>query len=80
LIGLISILGQNEHSRRKWVFRSILKFHGEKNENVGSVILKNAHSNCIMYSPDIQKDIANACSRKTVNVILEEIGDDIFLY
>jgi len=29
-------------------------------------------------SPDIQEDIANACSRETVTAILEEIGDGYF--
>ena len=62
----------------KEVFQSIIKFHGEKNENVGSVILKNAPGNCIMYFLDIQKDVANACSRETINAILEEIRDGYF--
>ena len=68
----------SEHLKRKGIFRSILKFNGEKNESVRSVILKNAPDNYIMYSPNIQKDIANACPRETVDVILEEIGDGYF--
>jgi len=64
--------------KRKGIFRSILKFHGKKNESVGSVILKNDAGNCIMYSPNIQKDIVNACSRETIDAIIEEIGDGYF--
>ena len=31
-----------------------------------------------MISPPILKDIANACNKQTINVILKELGDDYF--
>jgi len=45
---------------------------------VGNVILKNASGDHIMTSPDIQKEIANACSKETVKAILEELDNEYF--
>jgi len=36
---------ESEFSRRKGLFRTFLKFHAEKNDNVRNVILKNAPDN-----------------------------------
>ena len=69
---------ENELSRRKGVFKTFLQFHGEKNDNVGKVIVKNAPGNHIMTSPDIQKEITNACSKETLKSILEELDNGYF--
>ncbi|XP_057540814.1 uncharacterized protein LOC130818673 [Amaranthus tricolor] len=69
---------ESETSSRKGNFLTFLEFLAKKNESVGSVVLKNAPGNNQMTSPLIQKDIANAYYKETINAILEELGDDYF--
>ncbi|XP_059658447.1 uncharacterized protein LOC132304740 [Cornus florida] len=56
----------------------LLKFLANHNEDVKSVALKNAPQNLKLTSPDIQKDIVNAVAIETINVIISDIGDELF--
>ena len=80
LFSVLPFRGHDESgfSRRKEFFRTFLKFHEENNDNVGNVILNNAPGNHMMTFPDIQKEIANSCSKETMKAILEELGDGYF--
>uniref|UniRef100_A0A2C9U323 DUF4371 domain-containing protein n=1 Tax=Manihot esculenta TaxID=3983 RepID=A0A2C9U323_MANES len=41
-------------------------------------MLKNAFENLKLIAPYIQKDIINACTVETINVIIRYLGDDLF--
>ncbi|XP_021768492.1 zinc finger MYM-type protein 1-like [Chenopodium quinoa] len=59
-------------------FLELLKWLGEKVEEVRQHTLENAPKNCQMISPSIQKDIINCCAKETTRCIIEEVGDDYF--
>jgi len=55
---------ESESSRRKGLLINFLKFHVEKDDNLGKVILKNALGIHIMTSPDIQKELQILVQKK----------------
>ncbi|XP_021725924.1 zinc finger MYM-type protein 1-like [Chenopodium quinoa] len=59
-------------------FLELLKWLGEKVEEVRQHTLEKAPKNCQMISPSIQKDIINCCAKETTRCIIEEVGDDYF--
>ncbi|XP_022859237.1 uncharacterized protein LOC111380007 [Olea europaea var. sylvestris] len=55
-----------------------LQFLAAHNEVINTVTLGNAPHNCKLTSPDVQKDIVNACAIETINVIIKDVGDSLF--
>ena len=82
LRGGLAFRGHDESidSSYKGNFLELLELLGLNNEKIGRVVLKNAPKNHKMTSPDIQKEIVNACAVETVNKIVKEIGDSVLVY
>jgi hypothetical protein len=60
-----------ENSSNRGNFLELLHFYAERNENVGSVIWRNALANQQMIAPSIQKDIVRAAAKETIYASLE---------
>ena len=69
---------ESSTSLRKGKFLSLLHWYSLRNEEVGSVVLKNAPGNNQMTAPSIQKDMINACAVETTLAILGDLGDGLF--
>lgn len=55
-----------------------LEFLATHNEDIKAVTFGNAPQNCKLTSPDVQKDIVNACVVETINVIIKDLSDSLF--
>ena len=66
-----------ENSSNRGNFLELLHFYAERNENVGSVIWRNALANQQMIAPSIQKDIVCAAAKK-IDAIIRNLSDDLF--
>ncbi|XP_021745267.1 zinc finger MYM-type protein 1-like [Chenopodium quinoa] len=79
-INSLAFRGHDEsgESYNRGNFLELLKWLGEKVEEVRQHTLENAPKNCQMISPSIQKDIINCCAKETTRCIIEEVGDDYF--
>ncbi|XP_024969608.1 zinc finger MYM-type protein 1-like [Cynara cardunculus var. scolymus] len=62
----------------KVMFLETLALIGDRNEDVGKVILKRFPTNDQMLSPSIQKDIAACFANQILKSMRKEIGDDVF--
>ncbi|XP_050211757.1 uncharacterized protein LOC126661918 [Mercurialis annua] len=51
---------------------------GERNDEVGRVVLHNAPRNQKMIAPSIQKDIVHAAAKETTKAIIDDLEDDYF--
>ncbi|CAN6693287.1 unnamed protein product [Malus baccata var. baccata] len=69
---------ESEHSINHGNFLELLQFLADHNEDVKAVTLKNAPENHKLTSPDIQKDIVNACAIETIKTIIKDIGTSLF--
>ncbi|XP_070660515.1 uncharacterized protein [Malus domestica] len=69
---------ESEHSSNHGNFLELLQFLADHNEDVKAVTLKNAPENHKLTSPDIQKDIVNACATETIKTIIKDIGTSLF--
>ena len=69
---------ESESSNRRGQFIETLKLMAKRNEEIRKVVLENAPKNNKLTSPDIQKDLAEACASLTLKKILGDIGDDFF--
>ncbi|KAM1571243.1 hypothetical protein ACFX10_036159 [Malus domestica] len=69
---------ESEHSSNHGNFLELLQFIADHNEDVKAVTLKNAPENHKLTSPDIQKDIVNACATETIKAIIEDVGTSLF--
>ncbi|XP_050111776.1 uncharacterized protein LOC126590342 [Malus sylvestris] len=69
---------ESEHSSNHGNFLELLQFLVDHNEDVKAVTLKNAPENHKLTSPDIQKDIVNACATETIKAIIKDIGTSLF--
>ncbi|CAN6557975.1 unnamed protein product [Malus baccata var. baccata] len=69
---------ESEHSSNHGNFLELLQFLGDHNEDMRAVTLKNAPENHKLTSPDIQKDILNACATETIKAIIKGIGTSLF--
>ncbi|CAN6708544.1 unnamed protein product [Malus baccata var. baccata] len=69
---------ESEHSINHGNFLELLQFLADHNEDVKAVTLKNAPENHKLTSPDIQKDIVNACATETIKTIIKDIGTSLF--
>ncbi|CAN6712599.1 unnamed protein product [Malus baccata var. baccata] len=69
---------ESEHSSNHGNFLTLLQFLADHNEDVKAVTLKNAPENHKLTSPNIQKDIVNACATETIKAIIKDIGTSLF--
>lgn len=69
---------ESENSLKWSNFLTILKFLAEHNEEVKKVMLDHAPRNNKLIAPNIQKDIMNAMAIETTNIILKDLGDELF--
>jgi hypothetical protein len=51
----------------------MLDWYGARCKDVADVINENAPGNCQLTSPDIQKDIMQACAEEITQVIMSEL-------
>ncbi|KAI5409149.1 hypothetical protein KIW84_054815 [Lathyrus oleraceus] len=65
-------------SRNKGNFLELMNFLVNHNEDIYKV-WKNCRGNLKLTSPDIQKDIVKAAATVTTQVILDDLGDDLFV-
>ncbi|XP_019155155.1 PREDICTED: uncharacterized protein LOC109152027 [Ipomoea nil] len=56
----------------------LLKFLADNNEDVGRAVMRNAPENHQMTSPYIQKDIVNAIASETTEMIINDLGGELF--
>ncbi|XP_019230080.1 PREDICTED: uncharacterized protein LOC109211037 [Nicotiana attenuata] len=68
---------ESEESEYKGGFLELLEWHGDRNPDVGRVILRHAPQNDMMICPTIQKEIVEACAKEaTKAIILEDMKRD----
>ena len=72
--------GHNEYenSSNQGKFLELLRFIVDHNEDIKDVVLKNAHENLKLTSPEIKKDIVTTASIEMCNAIVTCLGDAIF--
>jgi len=61
-------------------FLKLLHFLAYHNDEIKAITFKNAPKNLKLTSTDIQKDIVSVVAFKTINVIINEIGDMLFSF
>ncbi|XP_022883157.1 zinc finger MYM-type protein 1-like [Olea europaea var. sylvestris] len=69
---------ESEDSSNPGNFLVQLQFLAAHNEAFNAITLGNAPHNCKLTSPDVQKDIVNACAIETINVIIKDVGESLF--
>ncbi|XP_057538192.1 uncharacterized protein LOC130815725 [Amaranthus tricolor] len=69
---------ESEESNSRGNFLELLKWLGEKVDEVKQHTFQNGPKNCQLTSPKIQKDIINCCAKETTKRIIEEVGDGYF--
>ncbi|KAK1384870.1 Zinc finger MYM-type protein [Heracleum sosnowskyi] len=76
----LAFRGHNEStsSRNQGNFLELFKFMGRLKKKIKDVTLNNAPQNAKLISPKIQKDIVNAATTETINLIIKDIGDSLF--
>jgi hypothetical protein len=68
---------EDESSHNIVNFLELLQFIADHNQEIKEVILGNAPGNNLLISPDIQKDIAQACAMETLDLIMTDLGDSL---
>ncbi|PIA27274.1 hypothetical protein AQUCO_08100010v1 [Aquilegia coerulea] len=68
---------ESKTSSSRGNFLELLKYTSDHNEAIKNVF-QNASENLKLTSPDIQKDLVNACAVETMNVIRQNQGDALF--
>ncbi|KAG4108988.1 hypothetical protein GLYMA_U031215v4 [Glycine max] len=69
---------ESTNSANQGNFLELLRFLVEHNESINHVVLENASENHQLIAPKIQKDIVNAAALETTNVIITNLGDELF--
>ncbi|XP_047270531.1 zinc finger MYM-type protein 1-like [Capsicum annuum] len=69
---------ESEASTNQGYFLGLFWWHEDKHPDVEKVILKQAPQNHTLTCLMIQKDIANACVKETLKVIIEDLNGDYF--
>jgi hypothetical protein len=69
---------EDESSHNRGNFLELLQLIADHNQEIKEVILGNAPGNNSLISPDIQKDIAQACAMETLDLIMADVGDSLF--
>jgi hypothetical protein len=69
---------ESDASKRKGNFLTFYEWYAARSKEVGAVVLKNAPRNLKLVAPSVQKDIVRACAEKTLQVIIEDIGNEYF--
>ena len=64
---------ESEDSNNRGNFLELLQFYADRNDKVGSVVLKNAPKNSQMTCSSIQKDIVHAAAKETIKAIVKDI-------
>ncbi|XP_042022893.1 zinc finger MYM-type protein 1-like [Salvia splendens] len=76
----LSFRGHDESSdsSNRGNFLELLVWFSLLNDDVSKTLGINAPGNNQMYSPSIQKDLANACASEVTLAIVNDIGDKVF--
>ena len=76
----LSFRGHDESSSslNRGNFIELLLWFSELNDVVSKTLFANAPANNQMNSPQIQKELANACASVVTLVIVNDIGDKVF--
>lgn len=69
---------EDESSHNRGNFLELLQLVADHNQEIKEVVLGNAPGNNSLISPDIQKDIAQACAMETLDLIMADLGDSLF--
>ncbi|XP_009762722.2 uncharacterized protein [Nicotiana sylvestris] len=69
---------ESQSSTNRGIFLELLRWYGDIDRDVGSIILENTPTNEMMYFPNIQKDIVDACAKETIKAIIEDLDGDFF--
>ncbi|XP_050207445.1 uncharacterized protein LOC126656867 [Mercurialis annua] len=69
---------ESDDSNRPGSFKATLHLICDHNEDIKRVAIDQCPRNLKLTSPDIQKDIVNACAIETTNSILHELGNKLF--
>ncbi|XP_042009034.1 zinc finger MYM-type protein 1-like [Salvia splendens] len=69
---------ESEESLNQGNFLEFLKVISSCNEEIASVVLKNAPDNLKLTSPDIQRDIINAFAVETTKAIVHDMRSEFF--
>ncbi|XP_021758665.1 zinc finger MYM-type protein 1-like [Chenopodium quinoa] len=80
-INSLTFRGHDEsgESYNRGNFLELLKWLGEKVEEVRQHTLENAPKNCQMISLLLKRNIINCCAKEITRCIIEEVGDDYFV-
>ncbi|XP_047309746.1 zinc finger MYM-type protein 1-like [Impatiens glandulifera] len=65
-------------SLNKGNFLVLIEWYTQRNVEVSKTMIDNAPGNNQMKSPIIQKDLARACANEVTNIILNDIGGNVF--
>ncbi|XP_042051650.1 zinc finger MYM-type protein 1-like [Salvia splendens] len=76
----LSFRGHDESSSssNRGNFLELLQWFSELNDDVSKTLFTNAPANNQMNSPQIQKELANACASEVTHAIVNDIGDKVF--
>eukprot|EP00268_Persea_americana_P006768 TRINITY_DN12437_c0_g2_i1.p1 TRINITY_DN12437_c0_g2~~TRINITY_DN12437_c0_g2_i1.p1 ORF type:complete len:121 (-),score=22.60 TRINITY_DN12437_c0_g2_i1:1023-1385(-) len=69
---------ESDDSKNMDNFLGLLQVLANQNEDIKTVVLQNAHENLKLTSPKIRKDIVNASTLETTQVIISDLGDAPF--
>ncbi|KAK4729940.1 hypothetical protein R3W88_022928 [Solanum pinnatisectum] len=69
---------ESEGSEYKGAFLELLKWYGDRNFDVGRIILGNTPQNDMMICRTIHKDIVEACAKETTKAIIEDLDSDYY--
>ncbi|KAG5591080.1 hypothetical protein H5410_041594 [Solanum commersonii] len=69
---------ESEGSEYKGAFLELLKWYGDRNFDMGRIILGNTPQNDMMICLTIQKDIVETCAKETTKAIIEDLDSDYF--
>ncbi|KAK9923144.1 hypothetical protein M0R45_031576 [Rubus argutus] len=67
-------------SNNRGKFIELLEFLAAHNDSVKAVAFENASENLQLTAPAIQKDIVNVAAVETLNAIMFDMGDALFLF
>ncbi|XP_031107978.1 uncharacterized protein LOC116012553 [Ipomoea triloba] len=70
--------GESSESNDEGNFVQLLKVLADVNEDVSKAMMRNAHENHQLTSPLIQKDAVSAILNETTDLIIKDLGDELF--
>ena len=69
---------KSKHSNNIENFFELVKLATKLNMDIGAVVLKNTPGNQQIVASSIQKDLANAAAKETINLIIDDLEDNLF--